>query len=460
MKKIIYVLSIIVITLISCKNEAPIDYTIVSGKIQNSNAEELILATKNGVPLDTLMIANDGSFLDTLSVNEGRFILFDGVNQLPLYITVANNIIINYDVNNLDNTLTYSGVGSEINNYLVSKRKKEKELEGEKNAIYKLDEIAYKAKIKEIKEALLVLISSSEGISESFIVKEKRNINYEYLAKINKYEQFHAYFAKKPDFKVSEEFLNELENLDFNNEEDFLFSDEYKKMVSSHYNKKANELAKSDTLVKEDITFLKIAGDISNSTIKNSLLFNKAKFGITVTGSLDTYYNTFMAASTNDEQKKELTEAYNILKVVEIGQPSPKFVDYENYNGDSTSLDDLLGKYVYIDVWATWCGPCKREIPFLKEIEKQYHERNIEFVSVSVDKSKDHDKWATMIKEKELGGIQLFADKSFESDFIQSYMIKGIPKFILIDPQGNIVKANAPRPSDPRLKELLDKLKI
>jgi hypothetical protein len=74
--------------------------------------------------------------------------------------------------------------------------------------------------------------------------------------------------------------------------------------------------------------------------------------------------------------------------------------------------------------------------------------------------TKDHDKWAAMIKEKEFGGIQLIVDKAFESDFIQKYMIKGIPKFILIDPQGNIVNANAPRPSDTKLKELFDKLKI
>ena len=64
------------------------------------------------------------------------------------------------------------------------------------------------------------------------------------------------------------------------------------------------------------------------------------------------------------------------------GAPSPSFVDYENYNGGKTSLADLKGKYVYIDVWATWCGPCKAEIPSLKKIEKEYHGKNIAFVSV------------------------------------------------------------------------------
>ncbi|SNQ45034.1 hypothetical protein CL8139_760006 [Cellulophaga lytica] len=63
-----------------------------------------------------------------------------------------------------------------------------------------------------------------------------------------------------------------------------------------------------------------------------------------------------------------------------------------------------------------------------------------------------------MVVDKELGGIQLIADNNFESDFIQDYVIKGIPHFILINPDGNIVNAKAPKPSDPKLKEVLNSL--
>tara|TARA_R110001583_G_scaffold35585_3_gene118277 strand:+ start:96801 stop:97814 length:1014 start_codon:yes stop_codon:yes gene_type:complete len=142
------------------------------------------------------------------------------------------------------------------------------------------------------------------------------------------------------------------------------------------------------------------------------------------------------------------------------GDESPKFVDYENFKGGTTSLDDLKGNYVYIDVWATWCGPCKREIPFLKEVEKAYHGKNIEFVSMSIDLAKDHDKWRKMVEEKELGGIQIFADNNWKSDFVRAYKINGIPRFILIDPVGNIVSANAPRPSSKGLIALFNELKI
>jgi thiol-disulfide isomerase/thioredoxin len=140
------------------------------------------------------------------------------------------------------------------------------------------------------------------------------------------------------------------------------------------------------------------------------------------------------------------------------GAPSPVFSNYENHSGGTSSLTDLKGKYVYIDVWATWCGPCKAEIPHLKKIETDYHEMNIEFVSVSIDRPKDHEKWISMVTDKELGGIQLYADKNWESKFVKDYYINGIPRFILIDPDGNIISPNAPSPSDPGLRTLLEEM--
>lgn len=157
---------------------------------------------------------------------------------------------------------------------------------------------------------------------------------------------------------------------------------------------------------------------------------------------------------------KNQEEEFFLRTVLGKGNMSPKFIAYENHAGGTTSLDDLKGKYVYIDVWATWCGPCIAQIPFLKELEKEYHGKNIEFVSLSIDEPKDYDKWKTMIIEKELGGIQLLADKAWKSEFIKNYKINGIPRFLLIDPEGKIISPKAPKPSVKELKELFDSLSI
>ena len=160
-----------------------------------------------------------------------------------------------------------------------------------------------------------------------------------------------------------------------------------------------------------------------------------------------------------EQEKQQLTQmAQKALATAKLkGKPSPAF-NYENFKGGTTKLEDFKGKYVYIDVWAQWCGPCRQEIPFLQKIEEKYHGKDIVFTSISIDTAKDREKWKKMVTDKALGGIQLIADNNWKSEFIQAYGINSIPRFILIDPKGNVVDADAKRPSDPALQEQLDKL--
>ena len=171
-------------------------------------------------------------------------------------------------------------------------------------------------------------------------------------------------------------------------------------------------------------------------------------------------------AAFSEKQKKQLET--NITGLKQYYQKAlgnrklnnsvaPSF-DFENHAGGKTKLEDLKGKYVYIDVWATWCGPCRAEIPFLKTAEEKYQGKNIEFVSISVDVAKDYDKWKTFVTDKQLGGMQLLADNNWNSDFIKAFAINSIPRFILIDPDGKIVDSDALRPSNPKLLEKLDVL--
>ncbi len=146
------------------------------------------------------------------------------------------------------------------------------------------------------------------------------------------------------------------------------------------------------------------------------------------------------------------------------GQPSPEFKNYLNYKGGKNSLSDYRGKYVYIDLWATWCKPCIAQFPVLKKLEKEYKNKNIVFISIATDDDKTAHSWEKAkkvwrdaVKKFELKGVQLFAG---EKQFTINYLVGTIPRFMLIDPEGNIVDNDAPRPGDPALKKLLDELEI
>ena len=188
---------------------------------------------------------------------------------------------------------------------------------------------------------------------------------------------------------------------------------------------------------------------------KNEQLLNDATDLDPEVLKLEQESNLKMIVFFNDNYEVE----HNRLMAFKPGTISPKF-NYPDVNGNLVSLDDLKGKYVYVDVWATWCAPCKREIPFLKELNMQYKGRDLEIVSLSIDKLDDKEKWLAMVKDENLQGIQLLANQEWNSDFVRDYNIQGIPRFILIDKEGKIVDADAPRPSDPRLIELLNKLEI
>jgi thiol-disulfide isomerase/thioredoxin len=110
---------------------------------------------------------------------------------------------------------------------------------------------------------------------------------------------------------------------------------------------------------------------------------------------------------------------------------------------------------VYVDVWATWCSPCIKEIPNVEKLMEEYKGKDIVFMGVSIDAAKDKTKWKNFVKEKQLKGIQMYAGK--EHEFTKVYQISSIPRFMLFDKKGNIVSTDAPRPGAPEIRVLINK---
>ena len=146
-----------------------------------------------------------------------------------------------------------------------------------------------------------------------------------------------------------------------------------------------------------------------------------------------------------------LEEIEAIANLPQTGEPAIDFT-YPDKEGNEFSLSTFKGNLVYVDVWATWCGPCKAEIPALKTLEHDYHNNNITFLSVSVDT--DKEAWVNMVDDKQLGGTQLWANGWTE--ITKSYAINGIPRFMLFDANGNVISLDAARPSSEEIRELIE----
>jgi thiol-disulfide isomerase/thioredoxin len=183
-------------------------------------------------------------------------------------------------------------------------------------------------------------------------------------------------------------------------------------------------------------------------------------------GSLDKSVSYFRETCKN----KEYLDYVNSLKPLETlnkyegkdsveksdltGKKAPDFT-CDDLKGNKYSLNDFKGKYVFIDFWATWCGPCKQEIPHMKKLVKDYKFYDeIIFVSISLDG--DQIKWKEFVKDNNMTWLQLWAKP--DSKYFEEYQVEYIPKFVIIDKERKILNANAPRPSDKELKEVLDKI--
>ena len=154
------------------------------------------------------------------------------------------------------------------------------------------------------------------------------------------------------------------------------------------------------------------------------------------------------------DKKAAVREPVVIETKLKKGDKCPGFT-YEDPEGNKVSLGDLEGKYVLVDVWATWCGPCKGEIPALKALEEKYRDRNIHFLSLSVDE--DVAAWRKMVSEDGLTGIQL--NIGGDRSLVEEFEIMGIPRFILLDRTGHILDPMMRvRPSNPEIAELLESL--
>lgn len=199
----------------------------------------------------------------------------------------------------------------------------------------------------------------------------------------------------------------------------------------------------------------------------NTYLKNKMKTKLLIFSAIFTLFS----CNKSEQKIEESAEIEKIDSVAKKESPESeipkeliKAPDFSlaDINGKRFDLSDFKGKYVYMDIWATWCGPCKVQIPFMKELEKQFHDAPIHFVSVSLDKLEDKPIWEKMVRENQMSGVQLFAGR--EDNFGFDYKIEYIPTFIILDKEGNIMIDGAPAPMDYQTgginQQLVDILKM
>lgn len=185
-----------------------------------------------------------------------------------------------------------------------------------------------------------------------------------------------------------------------------------------------------------------------------SLLSSSELFGETNTDELDRLIAGFRKDYPSSKYLPELEEIFAEYQSLMPGSMMKDFY-MNSINDKAVKLSDYKGKLLYVDIWATWCGPCVEEFPFSKKLSKKYaNQKDLAFIYVSLDSSRD--KWLKYLKDHpSLSGIHgnqppVYgppSEKTDSNDVMSLYKITGIPHYLLIGKDGRIISANAPRPS-------------
>ena len=431
--------------------------TVIHGIITNpagNNASISIADTSYKTELDA-----EGKFTLVFNLDEPDYArLRIGPEYTISYLQPGDSVELRLDATQFDQTLSYSGNGAEINNYMAAKMVRNLELNAAGNP-YLMDEAAFVEKMNS-NHTLQKSDLQAAGLDAQFSTREGLELDYVWAGQLANYQQAHRYYAEDETFEVSASFWDFVKDLDLNNDWN-ASSDAFASFASAYLTHQAETSAPdiSDpallSMHQMDLVESTFSNPKIHSTLYGTILTEYLSYE-GIDGAAPLYDRYKAAAPADSKDRKKLDKMYSDWEKLASGMPAQEFSG-QRLDGSTVSIGDLKGKTVYVDVWATWCGPCRAELPYLEAMQEEFKDNDqVVLMSISIDD--DKKAWETMVTDKAMGGLQLFTEGAWSSDVIKRYQINGIPRFMIIGPDGNISDAQAPRPSSGEVSGLLNQL--
>ena len=417
--------------------------------IKDINISQVTLANLVEGIYDTLLLGTEEPFQVNIGSDATLLEVKAGRSFANLFVAPGDIINIGLQGGSEEFVITSS---HQAEQQLLQAVDKEKSIVGNKYGPYKIMKLEldeFHAQLEEKYAGTRSLIENARGkVDANLIEWLEGSVKAGEVQAKTMYPQYYNYL-NKTTLSLAGDYYDFVEDFDFEDEELFFLNDVRtagEAIIGYNFNYEDMESISAYYAAQYNA----IDGFTSSAKLREfykcKLLKDKISYGGGIDGMEDEI-QAFLMIAKNEENIGTINRLVSEWENLKKGLDAPNFTAFTR-DGVQVQLSDLKGKNVYIDVWATWCGPCIAEIPSLKEMEAKYHGENVEFLSVSIDKESDKEKWKQFVMDKDLQGSQWMAQYAWKSEIATHYNIKGIPRFILVGKDGKIVSADAPRPSN------------
>jgi thiol-disulfide isomerase/thioredoxin len=417
-----------------------------------STHTEADVVLKNFYGSHTTSPDSSGHFIFRISIDSPQYFDLTTDKTMHIFLIPGDSIFVDPDNNPHINPANGSAISS---NYLVTWYASTDSMltNFDRTVFYSKDPASFTAAVTKLHDRLAAplqqLVAQDPSVNKEFVRIENERINFWAWCPLNRYEyRYQLYTGKKAQLPGN--FYEYLHTANFN-DPSFLQLSDFDDFTSTYLEMKSytasqqNEKSYQDPYFTTKVLLAAIQETFANQSVRENILYEKMWGQIYYMDINDSLFAIVVNTLKDPKHINGLTKLYTSLQKFQAGRFAPEFTLMDATDRQYT-LQDFKGRYLLIDVWGVYCGPCIKELPTLKEIEAEFHDANIAFIAVNLDGTKD--KWIDRVKELKLQGLQLMPPQGWDSAFRKAYEIDQVPTFILIDREGRFIDSRAKLPTE------------
>ena len=437
----------------------------IFGSVVNAPKDAEIAIVYEDNPIEGNMVTSpktrlskNGTFKIAIDINNAKMAwLSIADKETSLFLVPKSTIYLSTDYTNFPENVHFSGKNAQDNAYLAAEQTAAFYQKSNASSMFD-DANAFKLFVDSLEQLNIDFLKSynSQKFSKEFKKHISNSIKYQF---INTRWYFRLSYNEKTGLQakssVPDEYFHFLKSMNLN-DNDAYDNDKYAVALMRYiYEYQSPKYQKDHSLSDSENSLLRIKNDYNyrKSIFRENVLDHQLTLFIKDClqentnlimenpAFMDELLVDYKKTCKNKDYQAIIDKVYAGIKKLSTGNKAPDFV-LEDIAGHAVSLSSLKGKIVFIDFWATWCVPCLAAMPVTHKLIAKFKD-NKDVIFLNINVKDDKERWRKFVLEKELPGENLFATKELSDKLYNNFNIQGIPRYILIDKEGNIMDINA-----------------